>query len=130
MNRLAHSAAASLFCLAAPVPQAANLDAGKPLICATVEAIDCSPGKGCAKGVPDEIGAPAFMRIDLEKKVVAGPQRTSPIRFVDKGPDGLLLQGTELGFGWTLMLSDQGKLTATMANGDGAYVLFGSCTTR
>lgn len=130
MKHFVPMATATLFCMAGSVVRAAELDTGKPLICATVEAIDCVPGAGCIKGVPDEMGAPTFMRIDLEKKEVAGPQRTSPIRYMDKLSDRTLLQGTELGFAWTLMFDGQGKMNATMADDNGVFVLFGSCTTR
>lgn len=130
MRNLVFTTAATLFWIAAPFSQAAELDTGKPLICATVEAIDCGPGAGCTKGVPDQMGAPTFMRIDLDKKVIAGTQRTSPIRYMEKISNQTLLQGTEMGFAWTLMVDEQGKMVATMADGDGAIVLFGSCTNQ
>lgn len=130
MKYLVPMAAATLLYLVGTVSRAAAVDTDKPTLCATVEAIDCSPGAGCAKGTPDQMGAPAFMHIDLKKKVVAGPQRTSPIRHMEKISDRMLLQGTELGFAWSLMFDGEGRMTATMADGDSAFVLFGSCTNR
>ena len=48
---------------------------------------------------------------------------------MDKSDDQLLLQGTELGFGWTLVLDQEsGTMSATLVNREGAVVLFGSCT--
>lgn len=121
--------ATTFLCVAGASLQAADFDGSKPLICATVEAIDCSAGAGCQKGTPDDIGAPGFMRIDIEKKAVIGPKRTSPIHFVDKKADQILLQGTELGYAWTLVLDPQGKMIVTLADRNNAFVLFGSCTT-
>ena len=73
--------------------------------------------------------APRFLRIDVAQKVIIGPQQTTPILFMDKSDDQLLLQGTELGYGWTLVLDQaSGTLSATLVNRDGAVVLFGSCT--
>jgi hypothetical protein len=41
----------------------------------------------------------------------------------------LLLQGTELGFAWSIALDkDTGEMSATLVNRDGAILLFGACT--
>ena len=107
--------------LAADMPQR--------FMCATVEALDCEAGTACFKARPAEIGAPAFMRIDLEKKSIAGPQRTTPIMYIERNSHSLVLQGTETGYGWTLALdTQQGTMAATLVNREGAFVLFGSCT--
>ena len=106
---------------AAEVPQ--------QLMCATVEALDCEAGASCLRGLPSEMGAPTFMRIDLDKKVISGPRRSTPIMSMEKNADGLLLQGTEIGYGWALAIDIvQGTMAATLVNREGAFVLFGSCT--
>jgi hypothetical protein len=103
-------------------------DVGQRFMCATLEALDCEPGAACLKGRPSEIGAPAFMRIDLEKKTIAGPNRSTPIVGIEKHPDSLLLQGTEIGYGWTMAIDVKaGTMAATLVNREGAFVLFGSC---
>ena len=96
---------------------------------ATVEALDCEAGAACLRGLPSELGAPAFMRIDLDKKIVAGPKRSTPIVSMERNAESLLLQGTEIGYGWTLAVdTKQGTMAATLVNREGAFVLFGSCT--
>jgi hypothetical protein len=118
----------SLSLLALPA-LAADFDGSKPLLCATQAALDCSRGDDCAAGLPEEIGAPAFMRLDLAKKTVIGPQTTSEILLQDKSGKQLLLQGREAGFGWTIVVDQQsGELTVTLTNRNGAYVLYGACT--
>jgi len=108
---------------------AADFDGSKPLLCATQAALDCSRGDDCAVGLPEEIGAPAFMRLDLAKKVVIGPQTTSEILLQDTSGKQLLLQGREAGFGWTIVVDQEGgELTVTLTNRIGAYVLYGACT--
>jgi hypothetical protein len=98
-------------------------------MCATVEALDCEAGAACFKGRPSELGAPAFMRIDLENMTIAGSQRTTPIVSMEKRPDSLLLQGAEGAFAWTLVVgTNDGTMAATLVNREGAFVLFGSCT--
>jgi hypothetical protein len=116
---------------AAAASQAGDYDGSRPLICATMQAMDCAAGEDCLRGLPTDVGAPTFMRIDFERKAVIGPKRTSPVLFMDNSGGQLLLQGHELGFGWTLALDqDSGQMSATLVNRDGAYVLFGACTTQ
>lgn len=128
MKHVIRTAITASLCIAGSLAQAADFDGTKTLICAPVEAMDCVAGEGCARGIPDDIGAPAFMRIDFAKKAIVGPKRTSSIRSMDKSGGQLLLQGIEIDHAWALALDAQGKMTATLANGAGAFVLFGSCT--
>src|SRR5690348_16202474 len=95
--------AASLACAGA---LAAETESSSRLICATVEAMDCDAGTACVKGRPQDICAPPFMRIDLDAKTIAGPKRATQIMFMEKSADGaqVLLQGTEIGFGWTMAI--------------------------
>jgi hypothetical protein len=106
-----------------------DFDGSKPLICAPVQAMDCTSDEGCTKGTPEEIGAPAFLRIDVTKKTVAGSKRTSPIQQSDLDADQLLLRGVELGYGWTIAIEQStGKAVFTLTDHEGVFVLFGACT--
>jgi hypothetical protein len=125
--RLFLSAAALL--LSVQIVYAGDFDGTKKLICATTQAMDCVSGQECVKGRPTDIGAPKFLRIDFAQKAVEGPKRTTPITSMDKSNEQIVLQGNELGFGWTIALDqEEGEIIATMVNRDGAFVLFGSCT--
>jgi hypothetical protein len=109
---------------------AADFDGSNPLICATIDAMDCVPGQDCTKGRPGDMGAPAFLRIDFTKKTIGGPKRTTPILSIETSAKQILFQGKELEYGWTLALDQEnGDFSATLVNRDGAFVLFGSCTT-
>ena len=122
-------AAAAVLAWTACASTAADFDGSKLLICANMEAADCAPGQVCMKGRPDDFGAPAFMRIDFEKKGIVGPKRTTPIVNMEKATNQVLLQGTEMGYAWSLVLdTNTGKLAATLADSDGVIVLFGACT--
>ncbi|MCC7310246.1 MAG: hypothetical protein IT510_03260 [Sulfuritalea sp.] len=128
MKSIRNLVVAGLALLALPV-LAADFDGSKPLLCATQSALDCARGDDCATGLPEEIGAPTFMRIDLAKKSVIGPQTTTEILLQDKSGKQLLLQGRESGFGWTIVIDQpSGELTVTLTNRNGAYVLYGACT--
>lgn len=128
MNDIRNLVLISFSLLAAPA-LAGEFDGSKPLLCATQSALDCSRGDDCYTGLPEEIGAPTFMRLDLAKKTVIGPYTTSDILLQDKSDKQLLLQGREAGFGWTIVVDQQsGEMTATLASRAGAYVLYGACT--
>jgi hypothetical protein len=108
---------------------ATDFDGSNPLICATIDAMDCVPGQDCTKGRAGDLGAPAFLRIDFTKKTIGGTKRTTPILSMDTSGKQILFQGKELEYGWTLALDQEnGDFSATMVNRDGAFVLFGSCT--
>jgi hypothetical protein len=129
MRNLVHMPLAALILTFGATAIAGDFDGSRPLICAPVEAMDCVSGEGCEKGIPDDVGAPAFMRIDFARKVIIGPKRSSPISAMEKDPHQILLQGTELGLAWSMAINtENGKMVTTFSSRDGAYVLFGSCT--
>jgi hypothetical protein len=120
---------AILFCLTAFDVSAADFDGSKRLLCATMEAQACDPGAPCRRSLPVDIGAPKFLSLDFDKKVITGPAHTTPMLTVDKDPDQVLIEGTEMGYGWTLIIdSGDGSMTLMIANSDDAFVLFGNCT--
>jgi hypothetical protein len=108
---------------------AADFDGSKRLICATIDAHACDPGIACTRALPADLGLPRFLTLDFDKRVVVGPAHTTPMASVIKGGDQVLVLGTEMGFGWTLVVdSVDGEMTLTIANRDDAFVLFGNCT--
>ena len=128
MTKTACSAAA-LLALAVNGAFAADFDGSRPLICATISAADCVRGDECLAGLPEDVGAPAFMRLDFAKKTVLGPKNASPILLQEKSDRQLLLQGREGSFAWTIAIeSDSGNMAVTLVSRSNAYVLFGNCT--
>ena len=121
-------ASAALLC-SATVAFGADFDGSKRLICATVDAHACDPGVVCLRGLPEDIGLPRFMRIDFAEKTIAGPKRTTPIRYMDTSADQILMQGTELGYAWTVVLDKtDGSMSMTLVNRDDTFTVFGYCT--
>jgi hypothetical protein len=108
---------------------ARDFDGSKPLICAPVQAMECYAGDDCKMGLPEAVGAPAFMRIDFAQRRVVGPKRSSAIETITADERQLLMQGIELGHAWSLALNyESGKMILTLAGNDVAFVLFGACT--
>jgi hypothetical protein len=119
----------ALVLVAAPAAKAGDFDGSKPLLCAPVEVIDCVPGVPCFADTPAEMGAPAFLRIDFKKKTVTGPHAVAEIAALEKSDAQLLLQGVEIGHAFAIALDrESGRMTVTLSNVNGAFVLFGSCT--
>ena len=133
MNRLRRTALvaaleAALLCLTTAV-FGADFDGSKRLICATVDAHACDPGEACLRGLPDDLGVPRFMRVDFAAKTIAGPKRTTQIRYIDTSADQILMQGTELGYAWTVVLDKiDGAMSMTLVSRDDAFTVFGYCT--
>jgi hypothetical protein len=123
--------AACISSLLLGVAQAADFDGSKLLICANMEAADCNSGQACTRGRPEELGAPAFIRIDFANKAIVGPRRTTPIVGMATDTDQILLQGTEMGYAWSIALNTgSGRLAATLVDHDSVIVLFGACTVQ
>jgi hypothetical protein len=119
---------AALLC-PATAALSADFDGSKRLICATADAHACDPGETCLRGLPDDVGVPRFMRIDFAEKTIAGPKRTTQIRYLDNSADQILMQGTELGYAWTVVIDKtDGTLSMTLVNRDDTYAVFGYCT--
>lgn len=118
-----------LFVAVSPAFAADVFDGTKPLLCATIEALDCDPGTACERGTPEVMGAPQFLRIDFAKNEIAGPERTTKIHSVEKDDDQIVLQGYEIGLGWTLALDrTTGNMRITFARWDATFIVFGACT--
>ena len=129
LKTLRTTAVAILVCTTPSWVLGADFDGSKPLLCATIDAHACDPGETCLRALPSELGVPQFLRIDFAKKTVTGPQRTTPIRFMQKDESQILLQGTELSFAWTIVLDKvDGTIGVTLVNREDALVLFGACT--
>jgi hypothetical protein len=129
MTRLRRTAlVAALLCSTTAV-FGADFDGSRRLICTTVDAHACDPGEVCLRGLPDDIGAPRFMCVDFAEKTIAGPKRTTPIRYIDTSADQVLMQGTELGYAWTVVVDKlDGSMSMTLVNRDDTFVVFGYCT--
>ena len=105
------------------------VDGSQLLICANMEAGDCNSGQTCTKARPEDLGARAFIRIDVANKAIDGAKRTTPIVGMSSDANKILLQGTEPGYAWSIALSKGGgALADTLVDHDNVTVLFGACT--
>jgi hypothetical protein len=119
----------SFFIAVSPAFAEDVFDGTKPLLCSSIEALDCDPGVTCERGIPEIMGAPQFLHIDFAKKEIAGPKRTTAILMMEKDDDQIVLQGYEIGLGWTLAIDrGTGNMRITFAGGASSFIIFGACT--
>jgi hypothetical protein len=129
MHKCTRTMPMAVACILAGPAIASDFDGTKSLICATVEARDCVLEADCFTGEAKQVGAPAFFRLDFEKNVIYGPERESPIKMKEDSPAGILLQGSEIGYGLSIGINKQtGNFSASMTNFEGSFLLFGNCT--
>jgi len=114
----------------AAVAGAADFDGTTPLTCTGLAGYSCEPGKAqCNKVKPQSNVAPV-VTIDPGNKTIKTPYRTDllPIANSALNNEQLQLQGTSEKFAWSAIVNRQsGKVTVTIADRVGAYVIFGQC---
>lgn len=108
---------------------AADFNGTAPLTCAPSAAYSCEPGKACSRVKP-ESNPPRVMTIDAQAKTVRAPYRTESLSIANSAlnDEQLQLQGTAEKFAWSAIVQRRtGKVTVTIADRLGAYVIFGDC---
>ena len=126
--------------LAVPVG-AADFDGSEPLLCASVDVMECDAGGECFRATADSIGAPQFYRVNFKEKKIIGmiQNKKGPPTQIERmeSVDGkLILQGAEDalegikdGVGWSLAISEEtGRMVLTASGDDVGFVIFGAYT--
>jgi len=122
-------------CLPAQV-LAGDFDGSKPLLCAVIETIECSPDRKCLRGEAENIDMPQFLKINFKEKAISGTRedgevRTTKIKNTERIDGKLILQGIQNGKAWTMVIAEAtGKATITASDDQVGFVVFGACTPR
>jgi hypothetical protein len=113
---------------------AADFDGSTPLLCAVMQAFECSPQEGCQASTAEIMNLPQFLRIDFEEREIeatraTGDTRTSSILHFERFQGNVIMQGSENARGWSMIIAEEtGKMSAS-ALGDGVgFLVFGACT--
>jgi hypothetical protein len=121
---------AVLALCAASATASANFDGTAPLECAARYGHDCLASEDqCNRLMPESNRAPLFL-IDFAKQEIQSPFRTSVLRMlnVTSNREALVLQGSDLLFAWSALINRKsGAMTISIADRQGAYVVFGQC---
>ena len=115
-------------------------DGSRPMMCATIEVVECVPRGGCQPVPAESVDAPRFIEVDVSKNKLsarfANGERSSEIERTEAVDGKLMLQGVEDGreterdgIGWTLSITEErGDMVLTGSGDNVAFVIFGSCT--
>jgi hypothetical protein len=117
--------------LLSPNAGAGDLDGAKALACDLAEVAECDGVAQCTDVTAEQIDLPRVVHVDFAGRRLASPdgQRTSPITAFEALETTLVLQGHQNGRGWTMVIERAtGRLSATLADVEGAFVLAGSCS--
>ncbi len=124
----------AVLAAATSAANAKGFDGSQPLICASMEAYDCGPDSDCIRGTAASIDAPQFIRLDFEQNLArstraSGEERTAKIKSMTQEEGELILQGVQLGLGWSMVITQEsGAMALTAAGEQVVFVIFGACT--
>ena len=135
IKQLKYASAAGLLAFTG---SATALDTSEPFLCAVAQVNECLDGFGCEEVLPEMVGAPTFIWVDMKKNRIRTNQNADGARIANKMElDGRhLIQGAEDGnpdatdgAGWTLSIEDStGRFAAAIAIEQATLSLFGACT--
>jgi hypothetical protein len=107
------------------------IDGTLPLECAAEKAHDCLPGKTSCGQLKSTSKIQPVLQVDFAKGEVRSPFRTELLRVSHSATtdESLVLQGgEERGFAWSALIKKKnGAFTLSIADREGAYVVFGTC---
>jgi hypothetical protein len=109
------------------------IDGTKALNCVPQEAVDCLPGQACKKAKAENTDVAKNVTIDFAGKTMVTPYRTTPLSIANvvTTDEQLMAQGTDRSAAWTaVVFKSDGRITFTVADKKGAYILFGKCTVK
>ena len=131
--KLVHKAILAMGLAVSSVAAAADIDGTVPLTCTPSAGFDCTPEKACGKLKPESPPPPGGFKMDIDfaNKIVKTPYHQTNLLAVQNtaiNDDQLILQGASDKFAWSsVVLRKTGKITITVADLKGAYVIFGQC---
>jgi len=111
---------------------AGDYDGTRDLLCVPRDVVECDMAASCERVSPVMADVPAFIRVEFKKKRLAnvsGPERTTPIENVSQRDGMTILQGAQTGRAWSIVIDQvTGLLSASIADNEGAFAIFGACT--
>lgn len=134
MRKLKAISLAICICMASYQVSAAKgkYDGSVPLLCAPIEIIECGVEGQCAAATAESVNIPQFFKINVKKKMISATGesgRNAPIKNFEHNNGKMIIQGSQGGRGWTMIISQEtGKVSASVAGDQYGFVVFGACT--
>jgi hypothetical protein len=116
--------------LAATASAAEDFNGSTPMDCKPLQTHDCLPTEKTCTPLKPEAGKEETMHVDIASMSVKTPFRndTLPIASYEFNSASLVMQGTSLEVVWSATIHrTTGRLTVTIADREGAYIIFGQC---
>lgn len=113
-----------------PAVSAAPMDGSVPMLCAVNSVVECTRRGDCERSTAEDAQVPPFVRIDVQQRLLSSVDggRTSPIASVQRVNGRLMLQGMQNERVWGAVINEQnGQMSATVGEDDGAIVISGAC---
>ena len=104
------------------------------LLCSASEVTVCFESSDCVDVMPWELDMPQFVIVDLKKKMLSttkasGENRSTPIRFLQRQDQEIILQGAEAGRAFSFVIDEvTGLLTVAVARDGLSVSVYGACT--
>ncbi len=137
MNTMTKICSFAGLMIASASPFAADFDGSKPILCASLDVLECVDGRDCEVVAADEVDAPQFISVDLKHDKLqvdrSGQSLHPQLRNRENLNNRLVLQGVgaETGLGWTFSVDqDTGKFVLSASGDEVAFIIFGACTTN
>lgn len=111
-----------------------NIEGADRVLCTSVRTTECFANGICIEGEPEQWNVPRFVQVDLEKQIMSttkasGEDRSTPIEILKREEDRVLIQGTDLGRAFSVVLNPITGLASTGIALDGNVVaVFSYCT--
>lgn len=134
MNASLFRIAAAIAAVLPVVAQADNVTGSKHLICASALVTQCYARGECETGPPWKWNMLQFVQLDLDKKTIssmpaAAQQKRSPITTLVREQGQILVQGTENGRAFSMVIVEEtGQASLAVALDGITASAFGACT--
>jgi hypothetical protein len=109
-----------------------SLDTSAPLLCSVTKAIECTTENSCIEGTAETYDLPQFVKVDLQgKKIIEVGENTlkreSEIKNLQQINNTSIIQGIENGRSWSVVIGDEGKMSAAVSESGVGFIVFGAC---
>jgi hypothetical protein len=135
MNEIARICSFMGLMIASAPLLAADFDGSKPMLCASLDVLECVDGRDCKMVAAGDVDAPQFITVDLKHESLeldnSGRPMSTQLRNRENLNGRLILQGvgTATGLGWTFSVNEEnGRFVITSAGDEVAFIIFGACT--
>jgi len=135
MNELTKTCSFVGLMIASASLLAADFDGTKPMLCASLDVLECVDGRSCEAVAADAVDAPQFITVDLKNNTLkldsSGRPQSAELRNRENLNGRLVVQGVgaETGLGWTFSVDQEtGRFVVSASGDEVAFIIFGACT--